>query len=212
MTDTLQQQESSAEDEAVLRRILAGDTNAFAFLEKKYRKTVVFLIRKMVRNDEDVNDLAQDTFVKAYAALPTFQFEYPFSRWLFKIASNRTIDFLRRKRFQMYSIDEPIRTGDGGDLYMDPRDNEPMPDAVVLAGERAQMLKEALDSLPEKFKRVIQMRHEEELEYQEIADKLQQPLGTVKAHLFRARKQLYKKLLQHGNHFEEYMPDDEDDA
>ena len=202
--------QSAAEDEAIIREVLAGNVDAFAKLERKYRRIISFLIRKMIRNEEDVADLTQDTFVKAFNALPRFKFEYPFSRWIYKIASNRCIDHLRRKRFQEVSLDQPIVTRDGGELSMDPPDMGPVPDDQLLARERAQMLREALETLPEKYRTVIRMRHEEELDYQEIADKLGHPLGTVKAHLFRARKMLYKKLLQHGSHFEEYMSDDQE--
>lgn len=202
--------ESSAEDEAIIRDVLAGRVNAFAILEKKYKRIVSFLVRKMIRNEEDVRDLVQDTFVKAFAALHTFQFEYPFSRWLYKIASNRCIDHLRRKRFDAVSLDAPLRTGsDGGELFMDPPDHDPTPDKLLLAKERNVMLREALRTLPEKYLQVIRMRHEEELEYAEIAERLKQPLGTVKANLFRARKMLYRKLLRHGKHFEEYMTDED---
>ncbi len=204
--------ESAAEDERIIRDVLAGNVDAFALLERKYRRIVAFLIRKMIRNEEDVNDLTQETFIKAFNALPRFKFEYPFSRWLYKIASNRCIDHLRRKRFQAVSLDQPIMTSDGGELTMEPPDRGPKADDMLLAKERAQMLRDALETLPDKYRIVIRMRHEEELEYQEIADKLGHPLGTVKAHLFRARKMLYKKLMQHGSHFEEYMSDDEDAA
>ena len=205
-----EQAESAAEDAAIIREVLGGNVDAFAKLEKKYKRIVSFLIRKMIRNEEDVADLTQDTFVKAYNALPRFKFEYPFSRWLYKIASNRCIDQLRRKRFQNVSIDDPIPTKDGGELTMDPPDKGPVPDDQLLAKERADMLREALSELPEKYQVVIRMRHEEELDYQEIADKLGHPLGTVKAHIFRARKMLYKKLLKHGSHFDEYMADDKE--
>jgi RNA polymerase sigma-70 factor (ECF subfamily) len=214
VTTEQQQQaaESAAEDERIIREVLSGNVNAFALLEKKYKRTVNFLIRKMVRNEEDVADLTQDTFVKAYNGLPRFQFEFQFSRWLYKIASNRSIDYLRRKRVQIYSLDQALTTRDGGEITMEPPDKGPVADDLLLAKERAHMLKEALETLPDKYRIVIKMRHEEEMDYQEIADKLGHPLGTVKAHLFRARKLLYKKLIQLGSHFEEYMSDEEDAA
>jgi len=202
--------EQSAEDEAIIREVLAGNVNAFARLERKYRRIVSFLIRKMIRNEQDIADLTQDTFVRAFAALPSFQFEYPFSRWLYKIASNRCIDHLRRKRFSQVSLDEPLKSRDGGDLYMDPRDSGQTPDVALLTQERVQLLRQALAGLPDKYRQVIRMRHDEELEYQEIAERLQQPLGTVKAHLFRARKLLYKSLMKHGGHFEEYIIEADD--
>ncbi len=213
MTDTPQQAaESSAEDEAIIRDVLAGNVNAFASLERKYRRIVTYLIRKMIRDEEDVNDLVQDTFVKAYQALPSFQFEYPFSRWLYKIASNRCIDHLRRKRFAMSSIDAPVRGKDGGEFYLEPEDKGPTPDVTLLAKERIELLREALAAIPERYREVIRLRHDEELEYQEIADRLGQPLGTVKANLFRARKMLFKMLMRHGSHFEEYLDNGEDEA
>lgn len=198
------------DEESVIRDILAGNVDAFAILERRYRRIVSFLIRKMVHSDEDVRDLVQDTFVKAFAALPSFQFEYPFSRWLYKIASNRSIDYLRRKRFAMVSLDAPLRSRDGGEYTMEPEDRNPTPDATLLAKERVEMLREALASMPERYREVIRMRHDEELEYQEIADKLGQPLGTVKANLFRARKLLYEKLKVHESHFSEYVGKDRD--
>ena len=210
MTDTPQQAaESSAEDEAAIREVLAGDTNAFARLERKYRRIVTFLVRKMVSQQDDVEDLVQDTFVKAYQALPSFQFEYPFSRWLYKIASNRCIDYLRRRRFAMVSLDQPVTSREGSDYVWEPRDSGPTPEAVVLSQERAAMIRDALAAMPAKYQEVIRMRHDEELEYQEIADKLGQPLGTVKANLSRARKRLVVLLKRHGRHFEEYMADEE---
>ncbi|MCX6140260.1 MAG: sigma-70 family RNA polymerase sigma factor [Candidatus Kapabacteria bacterium] len=210
MIDTPQQAaDSSGEDEAIIRDVLAGNVNAFATLERKYRRIVTFLIRKMIRDDEDVSDMVQDTFLKAYQALGTFRFEYPFSRWLFKIASNRCIDHLRRKRFAMVSLDAPVRSKGGDEFFMEPADKGPTPDVSLLAKERMEFLQQALVKIPERYREVIRMRHDEELEYQEIADKLNQPLGTVKANLFRARKMLLKMLQKHGSHFDEYLGNEE---
>ena len=212
MTETTRDEidDSSAQDEAVIRDVLAGNTDAFAALERKYRKIVSFLVRKMIRNEEDVRDITQESFAKAFAALPSFRFEYPFSRWLFKIASNKCIDHLRRQRFTPVSLDAPVTTKDGGNMYVDPRDLGPTPDAQALASERAEKLQQALRTLPEKYREVIRLRHEEELEYQEIADRLGHPLGTVKAHLFRARKLLYKQLVRHDMVFDDYMHGDDE--
>lgn len=198
-------EDSAAEDVRLVGDVLAGNEGAFAQLERKHRRMVSFLIRKMIRGDEDVEDITQDTFMKAYAGLRYYRPEYAFSSWLYTIASNRCIDYLRRQRFTMTSIDQPVTTRDGGELAMDPPDREPLADSVLLAKERAQLLRDAMASLPEHYQVVIRLRHEEELEYQEIADRLGHPLGTVKAHLFRARKLLYRALMQHGTHFEEYL-------
>jgi len=213
MTDDPRQdyEASAAHDEAVIRDVLSGNVDAYASLERKYRKIVSFLIRKMIRDEEDVRDLTQETFMRAYAALPSFRFEYPFARWLFKIASNKCIDHLRRQRLTPLSLDAPVSTRDGGVMYMDPKDLGPTPDVQALARERSDLLRAAMDSLPDVYREVIRLRHEEELEYQEIADRLGHPLGTVKAHLFRARKLLYRKLMRHDAHFAEYRRGDSDE-
>jgi RNA polymerase sigma factor (sigma-70 family) len=207
MSDTtIDAHSEQREDEAVIRAVLTGNVNEFARLEKKYRRIVAFLVRKMIRNEQDVEDLVQDTFVRAFAALPSFQFEYPFSRWLYRIASNRCIDHIRRKRFAMYSLDEPRRGRDDSDYVVEIRDSGLAPDGVLLAKERAELLRGAFEELPEKYKVVIRMRHEEELDYQEIAERLSLPLGTVKAHIFRARKRMYAALTRTADHaFEEYL-------
>lgn len=193
---------SAAEDVATVQQILDGDKHAFHILEKKYRRIILSLVRKMIRNDDDVADLVQDTFIKAYTALPSYQPEYAFSSWLYRIASNGCIDFLRKRRLQTISIDRPISTDDG-EMQMELPDTSYLADTHIYASERKKLLAEALANLPEKYLRVIKMRHEDEMEYQEIADKLDIPLGTLKALLFRARKRMYDYLKNHAVHFEE---------
>lgn len=100
-------------------------------------------------------------------------------------------------------MDKPIGTSDGGEMMMELEDpDSPQPDAEMLQRERTIRLQEAFEALPPKYKEVIRMRHEEEMDYQEIADKLDLPLGTVKAHIFRARQMMYKKLQKHVYLFE----------
>ncbi|GAB1430296.1 RNA polymerase sigma factor RpoE [Ignavibacteria bacterium] len=193
---------STAEDAVTVRRILDGDNNAFQALEKKYRRLITSLIRKMIRNDSDVADLVQESFIKAYVGLSSYQPEFPFSAWLYRIASNTCIDFLRKRRVQTISIDAPI-TADDGDMHIEIPDTSYLADTHIYADERKQLLRQALESLPEKYLRVMKMRHEEELEYQDIADRLEVPIGTVKALIFRARKRMYEALKQYSAHFEE---------
>jgi RNA polymerase sigma-70 factor, ECF subfamily len=180
------------EDFSAIRKTLAGDGDAFAFLQNKYKVRISALIRRMIQNPDDVEDLAQETFIKAYKALPRFQFSYTFSAWIYRIASNNTIDFLRKKRFQMVSIDQPF--GEDGDQYIDIKDESLTPEIELISLERKQILEKAISDLPENYRVIVRLRHAEELEYSEISDKLKIPLGTVKAHLFRARKLLYEAL------------------
>lgn len=182
---------SKEEDFAAIRKVLAGDGSAFSFLQKKYEGRIKNLIRRMIKDQDDVNDLTQEAFIKAYKALPNFQFGYSFSAWLYRIASNNCIDFLRKRRFHKVSIDQPI--GDE-DNYIDIKDEDLTPDIELISKERKMIINEAIDSLPDNYKEIIELRHKKELDYKEIAEILKLPLGTVKAHLFRARKALYEVL------------------
>lgn len=179
------------EDFEAIRKVLAGDNSAFTFLQNKYEARIKNLIRRMIKDQDDVNDLVQESFIKAYNALPNFQFGYNFSAWIYRIASNNCIDFLRKRRFQKVSIDQPI--GDE-ENYINIKDEDLTPDIELISKERKNIINEAIDSLPENYKEIIELRHKKELDYKEIADILELPLGTVKAHLFRARKALYEVL------------------
>jgi RNA polymerase sigma factor (sigma-70 family) len=184
--------ESNQEDVQAINRVLAGDKSAFAILQKKYQRLINSLIRKMIRNESDIEDLVQETFIKVYSALETYQQSYAFSSWIYRIASNNCIDYMRKKRFQYISINQPI-DGDE-DLTFEIEDNTYKPDINVMSKEKTQIIQKAIKSLPENYQVVIKLRHIEELEYNEIAEKLNLPLGTVKAHLFRARKILLDEL------------------
>ncbi|MCS6807457.1 MAG: sigma-70 family RNA polymerase sigma factor [Bacteroidota bacterium] len=187
-------QQSRNDDAELIRRAAQGEQSAFKLLEKKYRASITSLIRRMMASHpNDVDDLVQETFIKAFQALKNFNNEYAFSTWLYKIASNHCIDFLRKKRLKTFSIDQPIETKEGTIEY-EIYDDSTRPDSELHSRERTALIRQAIDELPEKYRVVIQMRHEEDMDYQEIANRLGIPLGTVKAHLFRARAMLYKKL------------------
>lgn len=188
------------EDYTAVRKVLDGDNSAFHFLQDKYTVLVSSLIRRMIYNEQDVEDLTQETFIKAYKALNSFQFKYTFSAWIYRIASNNCIDFLRKKRFQTLSLDQSIGDEDSN-YYIQIEDSSNIPDLNVLFNERKQALNEAIAKLPEKYREIIHLRHELELDYSEIAEQLKIPLGTVKAHLFRARKLLYSKLRKQRHLF-----------
>lgn len=193
MSDKIGNNEKQNDDFIAVRQVLDGNKSAFQFLQNRHSKIVASLIRKMIKNEDDVDDLVQETFIKAYNALNTFQFEYTFSAWLYRIASNNCIDFLRKKRFPTISLDKPIQSDDD-DLYIEIEDSTTYADTDLMKDERMQVLHNAIDSLPENYRQIIKLRHEDELDYTDIAKKLDLPLGTVKAHLFRARKILYTAL------------------
>lgn len=147
----------------------------------------------MIREKDEVEDLTQEAFIKAFGSLASFNDEYAFSTWLYKIATNNCIDHIRRKKLQTFSIDKPVETREN-DIVFELPDSTYEPDQDMISRQRKKLLDDAIHSLPPKYRQVIIMRHQEEMEYQEIAKILKLPLGTVKAHIFRAREMLYKYL------------------
>ena len=185
--------ESRNEDTSLIQQALAGDQSAFSRLRQKYHDAIFNLIYRMIREKDEVEDLTQEAFIKAFASLATFNNEYAFSTWLYKIATNNCIDYIRRKKLQTFSIDKPIESKES-DFSFELPDSTYAPDKEMILSQRKKFLDDAINSLPQKYRQVIIMRHQEELEYQEIAQILKLPLGTVKAHIFRAREMLYKYL------------------
>ena len=192
--------DSRKEDSLLIRRALNGDQRAFRRLRQKYQEAIQSMIYRMVRHPEEVQDLTQEAFIKAFASLSDFNDEYAFSTWLYRIATNNCIDHLRKKKLQTFSIDKPIESKDG-DYSFELPDTDLGPDQALIASQRRRMLEEAMQSLPPKYRQVIIMRHVEEKEYAEIARMLRLPLGTVKAHIFRAREMLYKRLRDKMRHY-----------
>ena len=185
--------ESSLEDDKLVEKAIGGSEKAYKKLVDKYERALYFHILKMIKDREQVEDLVQETFVKAFDNLNTYSTNYAFSTWLYRIATNHTIDYLRKKKLNTLSIDEPMKTKDG-EMEMQLPDESAGTDRNIIRKQRQKIVQNAIDNLPEKYRKVIELRHMEEKSYQEIADVLDLPLGTVKAHIFRARELLYKAL------------------
>ncbi len=192
--------ESSREDDVLVKRAMGGDEQAYSELVDKYQRALYFHILKMIKDKEQVNDLVQEAFVKAFDNLNTYSTNYAFSTWLYRIATNHTIDYLRKKKLKTLSIDEPVKTRDG-EMRMQLEDETAGTDRNIIRKQRQNIVQNAIDELPSKYRKVIEMRHMEEKSYQEIADVLDLPLGTVKAHIFRARELLYKSLKDKRDKF-----------
>ena len=184
---------SSEEDRGLVEEALAGDARAFERLVAKYREPLQRHIGKMLRDSAVVEDLVQEAFVKAFGALGSYAPQYAFSTWLYRIATNHTIDHLRRKKLRTVSLDKPLQTRDG-EMQVEVPDSTYRPDKHLVRDQRNTIIAEAIEQLPPKYHRVIVMRHQQELSYDEIATELELPLGTVKAHIFRARALLNRYL------------------
>jgi RNA polymerase sigma factor (sigma-70 family) len=180
-------------DDILIQDALEGSQKAFEELVKRHQASVYHIVFRIVRDREIASDLVQETFMKAFSSLKSYRSEYRFSTWLYKIAANSSIDFLRKKRIQAMSLDNPIATGDG-EVTIEVPDYSHHPEEEIIRRERAVSIQEAIDSLPEKYRRVIVARHKEEKSYEEIANEMNLPVGTVKARIFRARELLKKRL------------------
>lgn len=185
--------EGSKEDLDLVRRALKGEDQAYRELVGKYRNGLYYHILKLVRDKSVVDDMVQETLLKAFDNLPSFNQQYAFSTWLYRIATNHSIDYLRKRKLQTYSLDEPY-DGREGETQMQVSDESFATDRDVMSEQRNRIIADAIESLPEKYREVIRLRHMEEKSYQEISEVLDLPLGTIKAHLFRGRELLYKYL------------------
>lgn len=191
---------SKSEDIILIDQALAGKQSSYEKLMKKYYQLIYNLVYRMISKKEDVEDLTQEAFIKAFNSLHNFDKQFAFSTWLFKIATNNAIDYLRKKKLSTFSIDKEIETDDS-DYKFEIPDHENKPDRHIIDDQLKSILDEAIESLPGKYKEVIVLRHKDEKEYEEIAKILKLPLGTVKAHIFRGRELLNKYLKGKIKHY-----------
>ena len=192
--------DSRLEDSRLIRKALAGNEDGYRKLMEKYHDPIAGFILRMIHDRQQVEDLTQEAFIKAFTSLKSFNEEYAFSTWLYKIATNNCIDYIRKRKLPTSSIDKPIETKDGQHRF-ELSDETYAADKQIIAGQRSNLLAKAITKLPEKYRRVIHLRHTEERSYEEIADILHLPIGTVKAHIFRAREMLYKYLKEKIRHY-----------
>ena len=185
------------EDLDLVRRALAGSQDAYRDLLLRYQRPVLSLIRRMVRNSSQAEDLAQEVFLKAFRALGSFDQKRKFSSWLFKIAHNATIDQLRRKKLDTVPLE--TRDRDEPDLVgVLPDPGTEAPSGRVERRDLALAIEGAIASLKPLYREVVILRFQEGLAYEEIAEVTDLPLGTVKTHLFRARKAMVAHLEERG--------------
>ncbi len=185
-----EQQNNNAEIYMLVQRSKKGDEKAFAVLMDKYKKSVYFLIFKMVKDENDAEDLTSEVFSKVFFNIEMYADTHSFSTWLFKIASNHAIDFLRRKNTKQnpLKIDQPLN--EETNWYFDIASSDPDPENKMMIEQREEAIRNIIDLLPKDIKVIMKMRIFDELSYKDIADKLDIAIGTVKARLFRGRNLL----------------------
>lgn len=176
-----------------------GDQKAYAELMSRYKDSIYFMLLKMVNNRDDADDLTIEAFGKAFKNIRQYTPDYAFSTWLFKIATNNCIDFIRKKRKMTFSLDRGIETDEGGEITMDVRSNTPDPEEHLMKKQKVMMMRDVVERLKPRYKKLVELRYFQEKSYEEIAIELDLPLGTVKAQLFRAREFLYQ-IMKNSEH------------
>jgi len=186
--------------ELIDRAVGEGDQQAYAELMERYKRPVYHMILKMVRNVDDAEDLTIEAFAKAFKNLHRFKKDFTFSTWLFRIATNNAIDFIRKKKLETFSLNTGLRDEDGEAVTIDVEDKNLDPQEEAIKSQKKELIQMFVTKLPAKYQRLVRLRYFQELSYDEIARELDAPLGTVKAQLHRARELLYDLVKGKKDH------------
>ena len=182
--------DKALEDFRLIELALKGNQGAYADLMQRYNRSLYHTILKMVRNVDDAEDLTIEAFTKAFKSLDKFRQDYTFSTWLFRIATNNCIDFIRKKKNVTVSLDGFYVDMNGEESGMDVRDTQLNPQEETIKLQDEAQMRAIVAKLPPKYRKIVSLRYFEELSYEAIAVELEIPLGTVKAQLHRAKELL----------------------
>ncbi len=179
-------------DYQLVLKAIDGDQKAYADLMDRYRDAIYFMLLKMVNNSSDAEDLTIEAFGKAFKNIHQYAPNYAFSTWLFKIATNNCIDFIRKKRGSHVSIEQSQDDPDNVTITI--QATTPDPEEHYINQQKVKMMRSVVSKLKPRYRRLIELRYFKEFSYEEIAEELELPIGTVKAQLFRARELLFNIL------------------
>jgi len=189
------------EDFKLIDMAVDGDDKAYAKLLQRYRRPVYHMVLKMVRNIDDAEDLTMESFSKAFRSLHKFKKDFTFSTWLFRIATNNTIDFIRKRKLNTLSIQSTFTDDDGQSIGIDVEDDGALnPQDEAIKAQKEELIQVFVNMLPSKYQKLVRLRYFHELSYEEIAVELEAPLGTVKAQLHRARELMYDLVKNKKEH------------
>ncbi len=181
-------------DRQLVEKARQGDKRAFELLVEKYRRRLLRLLSRMVRNQEEVEDIAQETFIKAYRALPNFRGDAAFYTWLYRIGVNTAKNHLAARNKAMPTIsDQAMNDEDEPDERLVAQEIS-TPESILHSKQMVMVVNEAIEALPEELRTAITLREMEGLSYEEIAEMMACPIGTVRSRIFRAREAIATKL------------------
>ncbi|MDC3050305.1 sigma-70 family RNA polymerase sigma factor [Flavobacteriales bacterium] len=187
--------EKAKEDLKIIELALAtGDPRAYNNLMSKYRDPIFFMLYERVNNKELAKELTIEAFGKAFNKLDSYTPNFAFSTWLFSIAKNNCIDYLRKKKLPTYSIDDTIVKKEGLETAIEIPFQGDGPEKKMINKQRIQILRNIVEQLKPNYRKLVKLRYFKEYSYEEISTELDLPIGTVKAQLFRSREQLFKIL------------------
>jgi RNA polymerase sigma factor (sigma-70 family) len=184
--------EKAQHDFLLVQKARSGDQKAYAELLGRYRDAIYFMLLKMVNNPSDAEDLTIEAFGKAFKNIGQYTPNFAFSTWLFKIATNNCIDFIRKKRAATISLDQSNDDPDTTTVTI--QSDTPDPEAHLINSQKIKLLREVVNKLKPRYRTLVELRYFKEYSYEEISQELELPIGTVKAQLFRARELLFNIL------------------
>ncbi len=184
--------DKAQQDLELVNSAISGDQKAYAKLLSRYRDSIYFMLLKMVNNPDDADDLTIEAFGKAFKNINQYTPNFAFSTWLFKIATNNCIDFIRKRRG---GITVPIEHTYGEEVIAIPIQTDELdPEESLISQQKALLMREIVTKLKPRYRKLVEMRYFQELSYEEISEQLELPIGTVKAQLFRSRELLFHIL------------------
>ncbi|MCH8249756.1 MAG: RNA polymerase sigma factor RpoE [Proteobacteria bacterium] len=184
---------NQASDQKLVKRVQKGDKGAFDLLVLKYQHKIVNLIMRYVRDPELALDIAQEAFIKAYRALPRFRGESAFYTWMYRIAVNTAKNYLAAQRRRPANVELDLQDPEQYDLHAKLRETD-TPEGITLSNELRETVERAIAALPEDLRTAIILRELEGMSYEEIAQTMECPVGTVRSRIFRARDAISKKV------------------
>ena len=187
---------TAASDQAIVERVQQGDKEAYNILVLRYQHKVCDIAYKYVNNYVDANDIAQESFIRAYRALANFRGESSFYTWLYRIVSNTAKSYLEQNQKHRYSVDVDDPEFDNQQDVKGLLITNDSPDALLESDELHKIVSQAMEDLPEDLRRAIVLREVEEMSYEDIASIMDTPIGTVRSRIFRARQFIEDRLAQ----------------
>jgi len=186
------------EESRIVQKVIKGDVNAFETLVLAYEKNVYNIALRMTGNSEDASDMTQEAFIKAYNSLQSFRGDSKFSVWLYRIATNVCLDFLRSKS-RRPTVSLSVEDNEGDEVQLDVADESQSPELLLDRQMTRESVRRGLETLSPEYRQILLLREIQGLSYEEISQVLGLEAGTVKSRIFRARKKLCAFLLQDGN-------------